>query len=67
MDYFRVNPALTTRSMKNKKHLQFKFITLSSAAGFKLGFYGILLRSKTIKLRLKNCPRSVATDAATTC
>ena len=31
-------------------------ITPSSAAVFKLWFYGILLRSKTIKLRLKNCP-----------
>jgi hypothetical protein len=43
------------------------FITPSSAAVFKLWFYGILLRSKTIKLRLKNCPRSAATGAATTC
>ena len=56
MRYFRVNPARTTRSMKNKKYLQFKFITPSSAAVFKMWFYGILLRSKTIQLRLKNCP-----------
>ena len=31
-------------------------LTLSSAAVFKLRFYGILLRSKTIKAQLKNCP-----------
>ena len=31
-------------------------LTPSSAAVFKLWFYGILLRSKTIKPRLKNCP-----------
>ena len=31
-------------------------ITPSSAAVFKLWFCGILLRSKTIKPRLKNCP-----------
>jgi hypothetical protein len=50
--------------------LRFNFlahITPSSAAVFKLWFYGTLLRSKTIKPRLKNCPRSAATDAATTC
>ena len=42
-------------------------ITLSSAAAFKLRLCGILLRSKTTKLRLKSCPRSEATDAATPC
>jgi len=31
-------------------------VTPSSAAVFKLWFYGTLLRSKTIKPRLKNCP-----------
>jgi hypothetical protein len=31
-------------------------LTLSSAAGFKLYFCGILLRSKTTKMRLKTCP-----------
>jgi hypothetical protein len=43
------------------------FITPSSAAVFKLWFYGILLRSKTIKPRLKNCPVRGAHDAGTTC
>ncbi len=41
------------------KRLSFYFcthITLSSAAGFKLYFCGILLRSKTTKMRLKTCP-----------
>jgi hypothetical protein len=42
-------------------------VTPSSAAVFKLWFYVILLRSKTIKLRLKNCPVREAHDAATTC
>ncbi len=35
-------------------------ITPSSAAVCKLWFCGILLRSKTTKLRLTNCPASVA-------
>lgn len=42
-------------------------ITPSSAAVFRLWFYGILLRSKTIKQRLKNYPVRAAHDAATTC
>jgi hypothetical protein len=42
-------------------------VTPSSAAVFKLWFYGTLLRSKTIKPRLKNCPVREAHDAATTC
>jgi hypothetical protein len=37
-------------------HLSVAILTPSSAAVFKLWFYGILLRSKTIKPRLKNCP-----------
>jgi len=32
------------------------YLTLSSAAAFKLGLCGILLRSKTTKARLKSCP-----------
>jgi len=32
-----------------------------------LWFYGILLRSKTIKPRLKNCPAREACGAATIC
>jgi hypothetical protein len=43
------------------------FITPSSAAVFKLWFCGILLRSKTIKPRLKNCPAHEVRDAGTTC
>jgi hypothetical protein len=43
------------------------FLTPSSAAVFKLWFYGTLLRSKTIKLRLKNCPAHEVRGAATTC
>src|SRR5690606_31071208 len=37
-------------------------ITPSSAAVFKLWFYGIFLRSKTIKPRLKNCPAREACE-----
>jgi len=51
--------------MAQAKKLQ--AITLSSAAAFKLRFCGILLRSKTTKARLKSCPRSEATGAATHC
>jgi len=59
---FAFKNASARTELKTKKP-----ITPSSAAVFKLWFYGIFLRSKTIKPRLKNCPRSVATDAATTC
>jgi len=53
--------------MFESSHDSLSILTASSAADFKLWFCGILLRSKTTKPRLKNCPRSAATGAATTC
>ena len=53
--------------MFESSHDSLSILTPSSAAVFKLWFYGILLRSKTIKPRLKNCPAHEVCEAATTC
>jgi hypothetical protein len=53
-------------SLSKSSNMLFTFapITPSSAAVFKLWFYGTLLRSKTIKPRLKNCPAQARSAGA---
>jgi hypothetical protein len=56
-----VNQRVDATGKEGWKRMEFRRhglqgLTPSSAAVFKLWFYGILLRSKTIKPRLKNCP-----------